>query len=289
MIFRLKQKIPSQVKGFARLTTKGTIWKYRQATCLGRSLPDFIIIGAQKSGTTSLFGYLSQHPQLVPSFEKEVLFFDGGSDPSVDSYKKGASWYRAHFPWGKSIYRKSFEASPRYIFNPLVPQRIAQLMPEVKLIALLRNPTERALSHYFHQVRAGREQLSIHEALQKEEERLGAAISEMDYKNSAFIYYSYKARGLYKEQLERYFRYFPMGQMLVMSSEAFFAEPASCLRRIYEFVGVDADFKVSDLRPLNVSHNRVKVDEGVYEYLDDFFRLPNQGLYDKIGDDFGWG
>jgi len=210
----LKQMLPSWVKTPVRRLT----WQYRQATWCSRALPDFIIIGAQKSGTSSLYYYLIQHPQLLPSFRKETHFFDGGKCPSVDNFEKGQAWYRAHFPLRKNISnnQKTFEASPLYIFNPLAPRRIYDLVPEVKIIALLRNPTERAISHYFKEKRKNWESLSIYEALQEEEKRLESVIKEKDYKNDIFIHHSYKSRGLYKDQLERYLNYFPWQQILVI-------------------------------------------------------------------------
>ncbi len=125
---------------------------YRQATWHLRSLPNFIVIGANKSGTTSLYFYLSQHPQLLPSSTKEVHFFDGGGTKSnINTFPKGPSWYRSHFPLKKDMlpHQKTFEASPSYICHPLVPRRIFELLPDVKIIALLRNPTERAIAHFF--------------------------------------------------------------------------------------------------------------------------------------------
>ncbi|MFO7955055.1 sulfotransferase family protein [Thioalkalivibrio sp.] len=162
----VKRVMPNWAKPYARRI----INKYGEATWSKRGLPDFIIIGAQKSGTTSLYAYLSQHPQLFPSSTKEVHFFDGGLDPSVDTFKKGMPWYRAHFPLRKNMgaNQRTFEASPLYIFNPLAPERIANVVPNVKIIALLRNPTERAISHFFHERRRGREPLAIDEALEKE-------------------------------------------------------------------------------------------------------------------------
>ncbi len=266
------------------------IWPYRQASSWARVLPDFIIIGAQKSGTSSLYSYLAQHPQLLPSLGKEVHFFDGGMHPRVDSFEKGQAWYRAHFALKKHLgmHRKAFEASPLYLFNPLAPKRIADLVPNAKLVAILRNPTERAISHYFHEKAKGRESLPIMDALHAEERRLAPAIAESDYKRDAFRNHSYKARGLYKVQIERYLNYFPMDNLLVTSSEAFFAEPASFLRRVFGFVGVDARCAISDLRPRNVATNKSKVEPAVYEYLNDYFRAPNEALYELIGEDYGW-
>jgi hypothetical protein len=265
-------------------------WQYRQATWHRRALPDFIIIGAQKSGTSSLHSYLTQHPQLLPAYKKEIHFFDGGLTPSVDNFEKGQAWYRAHFPLNKNIsdHQKTFEASPLYIVNPIAPKRIFDLVPKVKIIAVLRNPTERAISHYFHQQRNNREPLSIYEALQEEEKRLEPVIKEKDYKNDIFRRNSYKSRGLYKYQLERYLNYFSWQQILVINSEDFFAKPDKTLKRVFDFVGVDTEFNVQDLNPRNVASNKSDVPPEVYEYLNSYFLPHNQALYELVGESYGW-
>jgi len=276
----------SSMKSYVR----GVVLKSRQATWQNRALPDFVIIGAQKAGTSSLYFYLSQHPQLLPSFNKEVHFFDGGLDPGVDNFEKGILWYRAHFPLRKNIgfHQKTFEASPLYIFNPLAPRRIFDIIPQVKIIALLRNPTERAISQYLHEKRKNREPLSIYEALQKEEARLEAVIGKKDYKNTVFMHHSYKNRGLYKDQLERYLNCFSRDQILVIASELFFANPDVYLKRVFEFVGVDTECKVKDLRPRNIANNRSDVAPDVYKYLNSFFLPHNQALYELLGENYDW-
>ncbi|MGZ9225178.1 MAG: sulfotransferase family protein [Anaerolineales bacterium] len=194
----IKQKLPQGLKTF----TNRVRFYYRYATWRIRPLPDFIIIGAQKAGTTSLHAYLSQHPQFLKPYEKEVHFFDGGLDPDLDNYKKGQAWYRAHFPFRRNgSASRVFEASPLYIFNPLVPDRMFDLLPEVKIVAILRHPTERAISHYFHEKQRGYESLPIMEALLEEERRMEAALQSKDYKNYSFIHHSYTSRGHYKEKL----------------------------------------------------------------------------------------
>lgn len=272
------------------LEYRQVMWRYRWATWQRRALPDFIIIGAQKAGTSSLYAYLSQHPQIVPSLVKEVYFFDGGLNPNVDNFKLGQAWYRIHFPLQRRLgkKKKTFEASPLYLFNPLAPQRIAGLIPQVKLIALLRNPTERAISHYFHAQRAGLEPLPIMEALQAEEERLRPLIAREDYKNDTYIRHSYKSRGLYYDQISNYLRYFPGENILILNSEKLFTEPEHTLRRVYEFVGVDPNFLVKDLSPRNIASNRTEVAPECYAYLNEFFRKPNQTLRELIEEDYGW-
>ncbi len=278
------------MKGLVIHPTNKLAWRYRRLTWRRRTYPSVIIIGAQKSGTSSLFAYLGQHPMLIPSNVKEVHFFDGGLDPNVDNFEKGTSWYRAHFPPRQQITDdcRSFEASPLYMFNPLASERIHNLLPSVKLIALVRNPTERAISHYFHEKRLGWESLSIEDALRAEEERLELAIRNMEYRSVEYVHHSYKSRGRYAEQLVRYYSRFPRDQILVLRSEDLFGNPASTLEMIYDFVDVDNRFKNADLEPWNVGKNRSDVDASIYEYLDDYFRPHNQKLYDLVGQNMGW-
>jgi len=162
------------------------------------------------------------------------------------------------------------------------------LVPKVKIIALLRNPTERAISHYFHEKRKNREPLSIYEALQAEEKRLEAVLRDKNYKSESFIHHSYKSRGLYKEQLERYLDYFPREQILVLSSDELFNEPNDILKRVFDFVGVNTEFKVDKLKARNVGSNRVELDPKIYHYLNDYFFPHNQELYKLIGKSYDW-
>ena len=115
-----------------------------------RMLPDFVIIGAQKSGTSSLYDFVVQHPAILPAAKKELHYFSLG-------YKKGEYWYRLRFPIRASQKLLSGEASPIYLFYPMVPGRMKKLLPDVKLIVILRNPVDRAYSHYHDTKRKKRE------------------------------------------------------------------------------------------------------------------------------------
>jgi hypothetical protein len=274
----------------AKVYKNSLVSKFRQATWKSRVLPQFIIIGAMKSGTTSLFHYLSQHPQLVPSNPKETHYFDGGSVNGVDEYQYGISWYLRHFPRKSQISdsQQTFEASPSYLFHPLAAGRIHETIPDAKLIVLLRNPTARAISHYLHKKRTGIEKLPIMEALQQEEIRLAPILATNDYFNRGMRHFSYKARGLYKIQLDRYFELFPREQLLILPSEGFFAEPLDVLQQIYDFIGVDPEYQVVDLSPKLVAKNREKIDDEVIDYLNDYFRPHNQVLFELLGVDYGW-
>ena len=124
-------------------------WLFHRITAPFRALPDFLIVGAQKGGTSSLYAYLAQHPSVLPSFRKEVKFFDC-------NYFCGHTWYRAHFPLRYKLSRGNRitgEGTPNYLFHPTALQRLALTLIDVKIIILLRNPADRAYSHYQHQKR----------------------------------------------------------------------------------------------------------------------------------------
>jgi len=263
--------------------------RFRMWTARWRFLPQFLVIGAQKSGTTSLFKFICQHYQVRPAIRKEVHFFDGGLEPAVDNFQKGPRWYRAHFPL-KGGRRRSItgEASPLYLFNPLAPQRIRRLIPDAKLIAVIRDPVDRAVSHYFHEVRKERETLPMLQAFKAEEERLAPVLNTADYKHDRFLHASYKKRGIYWEQLERYFRCFPKNQLLVLESESFFSRPRAILKQVFAFLRIDAGFSITDTRPRNVRPEKPEVEAGVYDYLAAFFRPHNQALSALVRRRFNW-
>jgi hypothetical protein len=258
-----------------------------------RVLPDFLIIGAQKSGTSSLYRYLDQHPQVRGSLPKEVHYFDGGLEAGVDAYALGAGWYRAHFPLRSEMAgRKAFEASPLYLLHPLAAERIAALVPEIRLVAVLRNPTDRALSHYFHNVRNNhlrrfREDLPPFEAMAAEEARLAPVLAAGDYKSEAFRAFTYKARGRYLEQLARYLDRFPRENLLVLRAEDLFEDPAGLMGRLADFLGIDRA-RGADFKAMNVGRNREPVEPGVREALDAYFAPHNRALAAALGRDFGW-
>lgn len=257
---------------------------FRYATSMFRGLPNIIIIGAQKAGTTSLFRYLEQHPQIIGSQPKEVHFFDNNFD-------LGPLWYRSHFPYRSN--QLLLEASPYYLCYPYCAQRIYELVPNIKLIALLRNPTERAISHYFHQVRVGAEKLPIFEAISNEEERIGASwekiLTNETYTDRAHQRFSYKQRGMYLEQLERYWKYFDPKNFLILNSDRFFSDPEGTLTEIFNFLDVPPVVEKINFKRHTIGSNKKEVPAEVYDYLNEFFKPYNRKLYQHLGEDFGWG
>jgi len=276
------------IPNWIRKPVKRLIWGYRYATSPWRALPDMLIIGAQKAGTSSLHAWLSEHPQILPPFEKEVHFFDNGNQPAQNNFEKGLPWYKAHFPLAVAGQKITFETSPLYLFHPLAAQRIKAALPKARLIIVLRNPADRAISHYFHSVGNAVEALPIEEALEKEDSRLLQESQSSDYPGLSFVRHSYKARGRYAEQIKRYLDHFPREQLLILESERLFAEPKACMPDIFEFAGVDPGFSPTKLTARNVSTNRTEVSDKTYADLRAYFQPYNQELYQLIGKEFNW-
>jgi hypothetical protein len=266
--------------------------RLRLATGGLRVLPDFIIIGAQKGGTSSLYHYLAQHPDVAPAFRKEVHYFDW-------AYRRGEQWYRANFP--TAAYRAAFqamtrrrlavgEASPYYLYHPHVPGRVKALLPQVKLIALLRDPVERTVSSYQHQLRKGRETLTLTAALDQEPERLAAESirveAEESYNSDAHRHFSYLARGMYAEQLERWFAVFPREQCLVLHSQDFFEHTEAVFTQVLDFLGL-RHWHPAQYRRFNAAEYD-PIDAAIRDRLVAHFAGPNQRLYELLGRDFGW-
>ena len=153
-----------------------------------RSLPNFIIIGSPKSGTTSLFNYLIQHPDIVGITRKEPHFFN-------ISYSKNLNWYKMYFPTKSQLISNKItgEATPSYFIDPFVPKRIFSVLPDIKLILLLRNPIDRSFSHYKHSFKDGFENLSFENAIAAEEKRLENYENDLKIKstngNESFLEY----------------------------------------------------------------------------------------------------
>ena len=261
---------------------RNLVWTYGRATSFARPLPQFLILGAQKAGTTALYAYLRWHPDITGPSWKEVSYFDR-------HYRRGTSWYRGNFPT-RAGGRLVGEASPGYLFHPLAPERVMATVPQAKLIALLRDPVTRALSHYHHERALGREPLSFAEAVEAEPERTRGEEERMrrdpDYFGRAWWDYTYLARGRYAEQLERWLAVFPREQLLVLASEELAAEPGSTYARVLEFLGVRG--QDLDEYPPIYAQQYPEMSSGLRRRLAEYFAEPNRRLYELLGRDFGW-
>lgn len=246
-----------------------------------RKLPDFIIIGVQKGGTTSLFNYLKRHPDLELSSSKEVHYYD-------IHYSKGLHWYRSFFPYMTSG-KITGEATPYYIFHPQAAYRIKKDLPGVKLIVMLRDPVHRAYSHY--QMERKKDIIATFEnAIANEPERIATEtiklIRDPEYRSMPHMTYSYLSRGRYSEQLKIWFNYFSKDQFLFIKSEDFFDNPKEELKKVYSFLKIECVFP-DELRPANVGNYPV-INEITRKRLTFEFAEWNKDLPQLIGERFRW-
>jgi len=269
-----------------------TITTFRKLTGAVRLLPDFIIIGAQKAGTSSLYHYLAQHPFVAGAVRKEVHYFDWAFD-------RGENWYRAHFP--TAAYRTVLdltrkhrlvvgEASPYYLFHPHVPARAQALVPQARFIVLLRDPVERTLSSYQHQVRKERESLPLRAALERELVTMPAEMArvaaEPGYNSDAHRHFSYLYRGHYAEQLARWFDVFPREQFLILHSQRFFEDTAQVFGDVVRWLGLPP-WEPPTYRRFNAAEYEA-LDAESRDWLVRYFTPHNERLYTLLGQDFGW-
>lgn len=246
-----------------------------------RRKPDYLILGAQKSGTSTLFKLLSDHPEIHNPYTKELHYFDW-------HYNHSFFWYRSHFPinWGKI----TGEATPIYLFHPEVPSRIKAVLPQCKFIVILRNPVDRAYSHYQMVVRKGFEKLSFEDAIKAEPERMHQALEDMRntdaYYSPELQMFSYLSRGKYHEQLERWFALYPKNSFHVLSFENYINNTQEGFDRICDFLGI----------PLSTIHTVPRINADSYDdinsalrtQLNNYFAPHNESLFALLGTNFPW-
>ena len=247
-----------------------------------RSLPDAVIIGAQKCGTSSLQGYLVQHPGVVPPLRKEVHYFDL-------NYARGDAWYRAHFGCVGEA-GLNLDASPYYLFHPAVPARMHALLPAAKLVVLLRDPVRRAYSHYWHERAKGRETLEFEDAIKAEPERISAAEAGLAdgsiARSEDHQRFSYLARGRYAEQLERWLALYPRERLHVVRFEDLVKDPLGGLNDTLAFLGLPAASRV-DLEARN-TRRYPPLSEPTARRLREYFEPHNRHLERLLGRSMGW-
>jgi hypothetical protein len=271
---------------------KRTLKLPRVLTAKIRLLPDFLIIGAQRCGTTSLQRYLIQHPCVVPAFRKEVHFFD-------KNLRKGIGWYKEHFPllahkyYRTAVLRRGFvtgEATAAYIFYPHAAKKILETVPHARLIVLLRNPIDRAYSHYQHESSLRFEHLSFEEAIKREPERLDGErekiLADENYDSYPYRHYSYLSRGVYVDQLESWTKLFSKEQILILRSEDFFADPATVFHQVVRFLDLPP-VDLADYKPYN-AREYTTMDAPTRRWLSRFFEPHNRRLYDFLGRNLHW-
>ena len=235
------------------------------------ALPHFVVIGAPKCGTTFFYHLLTKHPLVEPSAFKEVHFFDL-------LFEEGIEWYRQCFlPPKLKDGRETItgDGTPSYLFHPLVAERMAGVIPEAKLIALLRNPVDRTYSAYHHRAR-NRDQVRTFDEIVE---------ASLDGPNQGFLFQS-----IYVDHLLRWSEFFPKKQMLVLKSEDFFEHPRETMKLALDFLDLpDWEPEASELRDrVNKGGYEQRMDPSIRRRLEEYFEPHNQRLYEYLGVDFGW-
>ena len=266
--------------------------RWRTATRSLRTLPDFLLLSASRCGSTSLFAILCAHPQVLPPSHKELHYFDRNAARGLDFYRRFfplAAHRRAHERrLGRPVL--TGEATTYYLLHPAVPRLARAALPGARLVVLLRDPVDRAYSHYQLSVRNGLEPLTFEEALDAEDERLAGAderlAAEPAYDHPSHRYHSYVTRGLYLEQLERWHACFPREQTLVVRSEDLFERPGDALADVTAALGIGPH-----PGPLPAPRNRAVYDDmrpETRERLRERFAEPNARLEAYLGRELGW-
>ena len=272
---------------------RGAVHGFGSLTSWARVTPDLLIVGAMRGGTTTLYHYLVRHPAVAGAqLDKEVHYFDL-------HHAAGLGWYRARFPTRWALRRlgprgggvaRVVEATPYYLFHPLVPERVAAELPHARVIALLRDPVERAWSHYRHEVDLGYESLPFDEAIAREPERLAEAEQRMrvdpDFASSAHQHHSYLARGRYAEQLDRWFRVVPREQVLVLRSEDLYVRPEATFERVLAFLELPP-WSPDRFRTLNAASS-TDLPPATQQRLRAYFRPHDARLAELLGTHVWW-
>ena len=268
-----------------------------------RTTPTFLIIGAKRGGTTTLYRQLERHPAhlpLVPSAArmpmrenaKGVHYFDTG-------YEHSERWYRSHFPLTSTCRRHAHrhgaaiagEASPYYLFRPGAAERAAATVPHTLIIAVLRDPVERTISHWAEQRRNGVEQLELREALDIEDERVGdddqlLATHQLE-QSFAHEHQSYAAQSEYADGLEQWAERFGRDRMLLLYSEELYADPSGTLSTVTDFLGIERPADVDGMHR-NAAPRPADIDADLRNRLVARFRPDAARVEDIVGRPAPW-
>lgn len=263
------------------------------ATWESRVVPDLVLAGVQRSGTTALFEALYRLPTVErPRRGKGSHYFSY-------NYHRGWEWFQSQFPtrrWAEMVESRHgdrlfcFDACPYYLFHPFAVERMAQALPGIKIMVMLRDPVRRAESHFHHSVSNGHETLPFPEALAAEQARLAGEDDRMQedwtYWSHSHEHHSYVSKGRYADQIERLFRHYPKDQVMIVQSEAFYREPNEVLASVTDWLGLPpVGLDRSDDRN---GHEYKQMDREMRDHLIAIYREPNERLYQLIGRRYDW-
>jgi hypothetical protein len=288
---------PRSLAGTTRRALRTALMTVNRPTANARMLPTFMIAGAARCGSASLFKALGQHPAVGHPFlrgSREVHFFD-------NNYGRGLGWYRNHFPFRAQMARAAraagvntphaFESGVYYMFHPLAPERIKRDLPDVKLLVLLRDPVERAFSMHAHSVTYGYETETFERALEFEEDRLAGEAERMvadpSYYSFRYRHHSYRIRGQYIEQLERLEQVFGRDRIHVIDSLDFWASPVPGYDRVLDFLELP-NVGYPDFEHLNRRSRPAPMPDSVRAALEEHYRPYNEQLAKWLGSEPSW-
>jgi len=290
-------------KGFILRTGSSAFRVIGSLTAAWRPLPDFLLIGTKRGGTTSLYYDLLKVPQIVPMFPsarylpkanetKGAHFFDS-------NFHRGLNWYRSYMPttWARKRAAKRLgkrvvvgEASPYYLFHPLAAARAHEVMPDAKIVALLRDPVERTHSHWKERRRGDAEPLGFAEALEAEPQRLAGEVerilAEPNYTSYPHEQQSYVAQSHYAPALRRWADLYGMQNILVVTSEDYYANQPAVVAEVARFLGLDAP-AIEAGGHLNAAPG-TSMDPALRARLHAEFAADNAELQRMIGRELSW-
>ena len=253
-----------------------------------RVLPNFFVIGAGRTGTTSLFHYLFQHPSITKSAYDELGFFDV-------NYHLGLNWYRSLFP---SVLTKIFvklktkafltyDVTPSYVRRPWVAKRIHDMFPSTKLIVVLRNPVDKSYSQYYNSAKRG-ENRTFEQVVKEDMDNIlkwKTKLKDDNYFATA-VENSILARGFYAEQLPVWFDLFSKNQIMIIQSEKLSSDTKNVMNDVFQFLGLPI-FDIPNTKKVNVLQYS-KMNPETRELLINFFKPYNEKLFGLLGKKFNW-
>lgn len=301
----LRQRLPDSVKNGTRNLRRRIVQQRVQLRALSRrerQMPAFLIIGAMKAGTTSLFRYLCGHPQINSPIVKEIDYFNF-------NWSRSTNWYAAHFSAATDLNPGMItgEASAGYLVHPRAASRAQECIPDARIIVLLRDPVTRSLSQYFHQRRIGLEERPIDEALfspvahttfdlPADQELAWHSALNSGARPSASaarllascpMHHAYVTGSRYADHLPAWLDQYGRDRVLILRSEDLFREPQRQFSKTLEFLNLDI-ITPNNMPAHNIGKYSQTVAAEILAKLRDEFAEPNRRLYTLLGDDFGW-
>jgi hypothetical protein len=277
----------------AKRAAKAAVNAYALATARRRRLPDLVLAGAQRSGTTALMAALHRSPVVArPRMGKGAHYFSY-------NHWRGAAWYRSQFPTeahARRVERRQgerfvvYDACPYYLFHPLAIDRIAAELPQARILLMLRDPVRRAHSHWVHSTAHGHETLGFEEALDAEPARLAGEVERIvaddRYHGLSHEHHSYVAKGCYAPQVERVLARIPRDRVLVVPSERFYRTPDAVLDTVTTWIGT-RPVRLSERDDRN-GHPYDPMEETTRRRLALRFEESNERLFALLGERFDW-